>query len=60
MPRLRDNLDFAAMMVLIVVLGIGHAPGLVRPGRDIRVELPGPKLRLNGFHRLVHTLHDLR
>ena len=60
MARLRENLDFIAIMVLIVVLGTGHAPRFSRPVREIRMELPGPKFRLNGFHRLVHIIHDLR
>ena len=60
MARLRDNLDFLAMAVLIAVLGIGQAPRFPGPMQEMRMELPGPKFRMHTFERLVHTIHELR
>ena len=54
MARLKDNLDLLAILVLIAVLGIGHAP-MLRPSlQTIRVERPHEEFRLHRVERLSH------
>jgi hypothetical protein len=58
--ELKENLDLLAIAVLIAVLGLAHAPRLTPRISTIRMEHPGPKLRIQKLHSSVHTIPYLR
>ena len=60
MAKLRDNLDFVAILLLVAVLGVIEAPRFRPTVRTIRMEQPGSKLRIHHFDRLAHTIPYMR
>ena len=53
MARLKEHFDLIAILLLIAVLGIGHAPMLRHPVQGIRLEHPEAAFRMQRLDRLT-------